>query len=382
MTDGYSFSWREFQENLKATCKEFRKSSEFSDVTLVCGDGVQVEGHKIILSSGSDFFRTLLRGQAHHPNPLIYLRGVQSRSFLAIVDYIYHGETTVPQGDLEEFLSNAEEFGLQGLKEVAIDGEMAKFEAVEKEEEQDGHQNTDHQDGGISILESCDLEQNLISAPFISTMSFGCNQCEFFTETNAALKEHEQNMHSVFNPEDSKDAIFNQSCKLEEKLPLFCNHCDFKSVDLYQFNLHKRKGHSRSLKKRLSRRPLNSKLCCIKCDFGTRKKSELKAHIEDKHSKKSNSNRYSCIKCDLTTRKKSELKIHIEQIHNKNEIIFECNLCDFKTLKSHYLEGHKQAKHEGIKYDCNDCEYQATTRGNLNRHKQKYHPTGPTVIKS
>ena len=121
MANAYTFTWREFQEKLKGACTEFRKSSEFSDVTLVCSDGVQVEGHKMILSSGSDFFRTLLRGQTHHPthtHPLIYLRGVQSRSFLAIVDYIYRGEATVPQVDLEEFLSNAEEFGLHGLKEV------------------------------------------------------------------------------------------------------------------------------------------------------------------------------------------------------------------------------------------------------------------------
>ena len=354
-SDAYSFSWREFQENLKATCKEFRKSSEFSDVTLVCGDGIQLEGHRMILASGSDFFRTLLQGHTPHPHPLIYLRGVQSRNFLAIVDYIYHGEATVPQRDLEEFLSNAEDFGLQGLKEVA--GEMAKFEGVENEG-QDQHRNiedlAEHQNGAVSTREraNCNPEQNLITEslitpPFISTMSYGCNRCEFFTETNAALKDHEQNFHSEINLEDSKDAILNNSFELEEKIPFSCNHCDFKSEELYQFNLHKRKGHNRSLKKRRPRCILNSKLSCIKCDF--------------------------------TTRKKSQLKVHIEEKHNNNEQIFECNLCDFKTLKAHYLEGHKQVKHEGIKYDCNACEYQATTRGNLNRHKQKYHPT---VMKS
>ena len=119
-------------------------------------------------------------------------------------------------------------------------------------------------------------------------------------------------------------------------------YCDFESKELYHFNLHKQKGHKRSLKRRFPRRSLNSKLSC-------------------------------CVKCDFTTRKKSELKVHIEEKHNKGTI-FECNLCDFKTLRSIYLGGHKQTKHEGIKYDCNACEYQATTRGNLNRHKLKYHP--------
>ena len=153
----------------------------------------------MILASGSDFFRTLLRGHTHQPHPLIYLRGVQSRSFLAIVDYIYRGEATVPQGDLEEFLSNAEEFGLQGLKEAAA-GEMAKFEGVENET-QDEHENMEElaepDNGEVSRMESENCEnpitENLITASFTSTMSYGCNQCEFFTETNATLKEHEEN---------------------------------------------------------------------------------------------------------------------------------------------------------------------------------------------
>ena len=349
MTDAYTFSWREFQGNLKATFKEFRKSSEFSDVTLVCGDGVQVEGHKMILASGSDFFRTLLRGHTHQAHPLIYLRGVQSRCFLAIVDYIYRGEATVPQGDLEEFLANAEEFGLQGLKQVAA-GEMDKFEGAENET-QDGHENMEElakpDDGEVSRMENenCEIPitESFITASVTSTMSYGCNQCEFFTETNAALKEHEQNLHSEINPEDCKDAIQDERCKLEEKLPFFCNYCDFESKELYHFNLHKQKGHNRSSKRRLPRHSLNSKLTCVKCDF--------------------------------TTRRKSELKVHTVQKHNKGTI-FECNLCDFKTLRSIYLEGHKETKHEGIKYDCNACEYQATQRGNLNRHKLMYHPAG------
>ena len=203
------------------------------------------------------------------------------------------------------------------------------------------------QNGRVSSLESENCEnpitESLIAASFTSTMSYGCNQCEFFTETNSALKEHEQNLHTIINPEDSKDAFLNKRCKLEEKLSFLCNYCDFECKELYQFSLHKRKGHKRSLKRRFPRRSFSSKLTCAKCDFTTSKKSELKVHIEDKHNKGT---------------------------------IFKCNLCDFKTLRSNYFEGHKQAKHEGIKYDCNACEYQATTRGNLNRHKLKYHPAG------
>ena len=180
-----------------------------------------------------------------------------------------------------------------------------------------------------------------------STVSYGCTRCNFFTATNKALKDHKQSMHSTIKLEDSTKTILkNKRSKLEEKLSFICNHCDFKCEGPYQLNLHKRRGHNRNVKKRFSRRNLSS-------------------------------NRYPCTKCDFTTRKRSELKVHVEVEHNKRggKTIFECNLCVFKTLRSNYFDGHKQAKHEGVKYDCNGCEYQATTRGNLNRHKHKYHPT-------
>ena len=50
--------------------------NDFSGVTLVCDDGQQVEAHQIILAPSS-----LLLGRNKHPQPLIYMRGIQSHIF-------------------------------------------------------------------------------------------------------------------------------------------------------------------------------------------------------------------------------------------------------------------------------------------------------------
>ena len=92
----------------------FREDNDFADMTLACEDGQQVEAHKVILAASSPFFRKLL-GRNKHPHPLIYMRGMKSDDLLAIVDFLYRGETNVLQENLDSFLVMAEELQLKGL---------------------------------------------------------------------------------------------------------------------------------------------------------------------------------------------------------------------------------------------------------------------------
>ena len=85
-----------------------------TDVTLACEDGQQVEAHKVILAASSPFFQKLL-GRNKHGHPLIYMRGVKSTEMVAIVDFLYCGETNILQENIESFLTIAKELKLKGL---------------------------------------------------------------------------------------------------------------------------------------------------------------------------------------------------------------------------------------------------------------------------
>ena len=50
-----------------------------------------------------------------HPHPLIYVRGVNSKDLLATMDFLYQGEASVLQENLDSFLAFAEELQLKGL---------------------------------------------------------------------------------------------------------------------------------------------------------------------------------------------------------------------------------------------------------------------------
>ena len=104
----------DFQEIITASFHNLWEDLDFSDVTLVCEDDQQVEAHKVILSACSPFFNSVLR-RNKHSHPMIYMRGMKSEDLTAIVDFIYHGKTTVYQNDLENFLALAEELQLKGL---------------------------------------------------------------------------------------------------------------------------------------------------------------------------------------------------------------------------------------------------------------------------
>ena len=114
MSEKLCLQWNDFQENVKIAFGNLREDKHFTDVTLACEDGQQLEAHKVILAASSPFFQKLLE-RNKHPHPLIYMRGLKSEDLLAIVDFLYCGEANVYQENLDSFLAVAEELQLKGL---------------------------------------------------------------------------------------------------------------------------------------------------------------------------------------------------------------------------------------------------------------------------
>ena len=51
----------DFKENVCSAFGDLRQDKEFTDVTLVCEDGQQVEAHKVVLVASSPFFQNILK---------------------------------------------------------------------------------------------------------------------------------------------------------------------------------------------------------------------------------------------------------------------------------------------------------------------------------
>ena len=114
MLEKLCLKWNDFQENVFSAFESLRADKDFTDVTLVCADSQQLEAHKVILAASSPFFQNLLRTNKHS-HPIVYMRGMKSEDMVAILDFLYYGETSILQENLDSFLAIAEELQLKGL---------------------------------------------------------------------------------------------------------------------------------------------------------------------------------------------------------------------------------------------------------------------------
>lgn len=89
------------------------EASDFSDVTLVDEDNNQIPAHKIILSSGCQFFRDLFLRNPQF-QPLVFLR-VSRAHLQALVTFLYKGQCQVEQWDIDSFLRLARTLKVEAL---------------------------------------------------------------------------------------------------------------------------------------------------------------------------------------------------------------------------------------------------------------------------
>jgi len=183
MTEKLCLKWNDFQKNTNTAFGSLRNDNNFSDITLVCEDGEQVEAHKVILAASSPFFHTMLR-RNKHPHPLIYMRGVKSADLVAIVDFLYYGEANVYQENIDAFLAVAEDLKLKGLTgndrinqlEKNHEEDISENKLVRSELETDPHQFgkqavatetvqavTNYPVSNVSITDIKDLDEHVVS---------------------------------------------------------------------------------------------------------------------------------------------------------------------------------------------------------------------------
>ena len=106
--------WNEFESKVIGTFRDVLGDNIFTDVTLVTEDDQQIDSHKIILSTCSQFFRNIFERNPHQ-KPLLYLKDVPYSDLRKVLDYIYLGECKVNSDGLEKFLILGETLQIHGL---------------------------------------------------------------------------------------------------------------------------------------------------------------------------------------------------------------------------------------------------------------------------
>ena len=85
----YSLKCIDFDTNSCCLLRGIRHETDFKDVSLACEAG-KVSAHKVILSSCSSIFKSILQKNPH-PHPLIYFKDVSLYVLASLLDFIYKG---------------------------------------------------------------------------------------------------------------------------------------------------------------------------------------------------------------------------------------------------------------------------------------------------
>lgn len=119
----YCLRWHDFQANVTSAFSDIRDDEDLLDVTLVCPDGHMLRAHKLMLSACSPMFKAMLQRNSH-PQPVIFLHGVQHTDISAILNFMYHGEVNVTEGNISTFLAIAEDLKVRGLTQADLQDRM------------------------------------------------------------------------------------------------------------------------------------------------------------------------------------------------------------------------------------------------------------------
>merc|ERR1711874_778559 len=111
-----NLTWDVYSENSCNTIRNLYTDTTFTDVTLLTEDDQQISAHKVVLASGSSFFRRILMKNSHQ-NPLIYLKGIKFSDLKSIVRFIYLGETQINRTEVESFMRTGKDLQITGLLE-------------------------------------------------------------------------------------------------------------------------------------------------------------------------------------------------------------------------------------------------------------------------
>ena len=246
MSEKLCLQWNDFQENVKVAFRNLRGDETFTDVTLACEDGQQVEAHKVILAGSSPFFKKMLE-RNKHLHPLIYMRGLKSDDLFAIIDFLYCGEANAFQENLDSFLSIAEELQLKGLMGQTGEKRNAADTKIEPEITRPFKENV------ATASKSVKQRYLIIETEKNGTVSLSTNFASNFEVLEATVKsmmERSQNGRQkadkckVCGKEGKANAIKDHiEANHLEGITLPCNHCGKTFRCRNSLSSHVRKQH-------------------------------------------------------------------------------------------------------------------------------------------
>ncbi|XP_040563609.1 uncharacterized protein [Lepeophtheirus salmonis] len=317
--------WDDFELNFKNGFSQLRHDEELFDITLATASN-QIKAHKVILSSCSPFFRSLIMSLSSHQHPLLYLSGINFKHLESLMSFMYKGEVHVGQEELDDFLKVAQELKIKGLCASTPD-KMDRINAVSplpKHKKTSTHSSsgvesiilkketsipskTLVEDNEIEILS--DVDQDIQSAD---------NEMQSI-EDSVNIINHDEGLSSSFECEDNKDFITYQDHESMKD----SNFLMIPGVSDARSSLDDNEEYVRALNLEISKfvvdKDMNGNFRCKRCSYVSPRRDTIRAHIEAIHFITSG---FKCNICQRTFKTRQSLKTHKLKYHKPGPVLF------------------------------------------------------------
>jgi len=305
----FSIQSNDFISTATRTFKDLLLDNSFTDVTLACEDEQQINAHKVILSSASNFFeRVFLKNPKK--DLVVYLKGISFRNLELMMNFIYLGVVELNEEELQTFLDAAKELEVKGLNNDLTQNVSENFDIDELSEVDSAIK-----DPGHRLVR---LSEGSTTASKVKTK----------TAKTTKTKENDDS-RKIENPSNDTITI------TDEEL--------FTNVAISED--------------------------CIKENIDVDVKTEIFPNVTAIMNSPIVQNEWTKIsKVDKSLLVSGKIKSQGSDSGN-----IECKECHTKFSSSAALTNHRRNKHEGISYSCEYCAYKNGQAGNLRRHVIKKH---------
>ena len=168
---------------LVQTFGDLFRNKILTDVTLLCEDRFKIEAHKVVLCAGSNFFRECFTNNTRD-NLILYMRGMQKHHLMPLIQFLYCGETMVPNNQVKEVLNIAKELEISTLDEEKLI--------------RDNGSSFENKQGQVFMglkQESISLQDKKMEPDFASVPELSCEYCKFVGFNKESFEKHKKFAH-------------------------------------------------------------------------------------------------------------------------------------------------------------------------------------------
>jgi len=314
--------------------------------------------HRLILSAGSNFLKSLIKGVELYDEPVtMILPDISTAEVDHLVNILYNKTSLNPEGSVHQIFTMLGFNDVQPMSLVrdADDPDKSEIKMMLDDAIKEEIMNDESEcaDSGV-MLDSAVTDENFYFDikelpvtkkkrgrkkidPATLPKEYRCNDCDYVGKCKTYLQRHRDRTHT--------------------DLWFYCQYkdCDNKYRTSYYLTAHITKDHKGRL------------FFCDKCSYKSKFNDLLKLHIMKHHE----GVKFICDQCGHEAANPKSLGYHIKQVHEG--LFYPCSECDFTGVTYSSFMHHMNRQHKPKQFLCDQCSFSSGDRGGLNTHVKRVH---------